>query len=62
MGPIPSSKEIRMRVSRPNIARRLALVATCPTCLKDRRVTEIMGGKHAVLAVCGHVVPRELAR
>jgi hypothetical protein len=51
-----------MRLSRPNPARGLALVATCPQCLKDRRVVEIMGGKqgkHAVLAVCGHVVPRE---
>lgn len=50
------------RLSRPNIARRLALVAHCPQCDKDRRVTEIMGGKHAVLALCGHVVPREAAR
>jgi hypothetical protein len=48
-------------MARPNIARRLALVAPCPTCHKDRRVTEIMGGKHAVLAVCGHVVPRSTA-
>jgi hypothetical protein len=51
-----------MRVSRPNPARSLALVAHCPQCTKDRRVVEIMGGKHAVLATCGHVVPRETAR
>lgn len=50
------------RMPRPNIARRLALVAHCPQCGVDRRVTEIMGGKHAVLATCGHVVPRETAK
>jgi hypothetical protein len=51
-----------MRLSRPNPARGLALVATCPTCHKDRRVTELMGKNYAVLAVCGHVVPRSAAR
>jgi hypothetical protein len=49
------------RLSRPNLARRLALVATCPTCLKDRRVMEIQGDQ-AALAVCGHVIPRSDAR
>jgi len=48
-------------MARPNLARRLALVATCPQCHKDRRVVEIMGGRHAVLAICGHVVPRTAA-
>jgi hypothetical protein len=58
-----------MRLSRPNPARGLALVATCPTCHKDRRVTSVYGGnidgikgRYAVLAVCGHVVPRSDAR
>jgi hypothetical protein len=51
-----------MRVSRPNAARKLALVAHCPQCHMDRRVVEIMGKVHAVLATCGHVVPRETAR
>lgn len=50
-------------MARPNIARRLALVAPCPQSGgKERRVVEIMGAKHAVLAVCGHVVPRDTAR
>lgn len=42
-------------------ARKLALVAYCPQCCKDRRVVEIMGRQHAVLALCGHVVPRNEA-
>ncbi len=45
-------------MARPNAARKLALTAYCPDCRKERRVVEIMGREHAVLALCGHVVPR----
>jgi hypothetical protein len=48
-------------MARPNAARKLALVGYCPQCHKDRRVVEIMGREHAVLAICGHVIPRSEA-
>jgi hypothetical protein len=47
-------------MSRPNPARRLALVATCPECRCDRRVTHV-STETAQLAICGHVVDRGAA-
>ncbi len=44
---------------RPNAARKLALVGTCPVCTKTRRVVLIR--KDLATLTCGHDMPRQEA-